>query len=99
MTVRSVGQFLNVEEKIASKGDLKVPAFFTDVEDKGLLLSRKDRAGKNMELSPQLRLYCRLPVLCCLCRFEWPKRMSCSKLPEYGGKELCMDAQVEIFYV
>ena len=27
--------------------------------------------------------------------FEWPKRMSCSKLPEYGGTELCMDAQAQ----
>lgn len=27
--------------------------------------------------------------------FEWPKRMSCSKLPEYGGAELCMDAQAQ----
>lgn len=27
--------------------------------------------------------------------FEWPKRMSCSKLPEYGGPELCMDAQAQ----
>ena len=28
--------------------------------------------------------------------FEWPKRMSCSKLPEYGGAELCMDAQAQV---
>ena len=27
--------------------------------------------------------------------FEWPERMSCSKLPEYGGTELCMDAQAQ----
>merc|ERR1719348_1545695 len=27
--------------------------------------------------------------------FEWPKRMSCNKLPEYGGTELCMDAQAQ----
>ena len=27
--------------------------------------------------------------------FEWPERMSCSKLPEYGGPELCMDAQAQ----
>jgi len=27
--------------------------------------------------------------------FAWPKRMSCDKLPEYGGKELCMDAQAQ----
>ena len=27
--------------------------------------------------------------------FEWPKRMSCSKLPEYGGSQLCMDAQAQ----
>ena len=27
--------------------------------------------------------------------FEWPKRMACGKLPEYGGTELCMDAQAQ----
>jgi len=27
--------------------------------------------------------------------FEWPKRMSCEDLPEFGGAELCMDAQAQ----
>jgi len=27
--------------------------------------------------------------------FEWPSRMSCALLPEYGGKELCMDAKAQ----
>merc|ERR1719204_969894 len=27
--------------------------------------------------------------------FEWPKRMSCERLPEYGSTELCMDQQAK----
>ena len=45
---------------------------------------------------PACRSLCERAKLGCLpvmqkYGFEWPKRMSCSKLPEYGGTELCMD--------
>ena len=49
---------------------------------------------------PACRSVCERAKLGCLpvmqkYGFEWPKRMSCSKLPEYGGPELCMDAQAQ----
>ena len=49
---------------------------------------------------PACRSVCERAKLGCLpvmqkYGFEWPKRMSCSKLPEYGGTELCMDAQAQ----
>ena len=49
---------------------------------------------------PACRSVCERAKLGCLpvmqkYGFEWPKRMSCSRLPEYGGAELCMDAQAQ----
>jgi len=49
---------------------------------------------------PACRSVCERAKLGCLpvmqkYGFEWPKRMSCNKLPEYGGTELCMDAQAQ----
>ncbi|XP_023341324.1 frizzled-8 [Eurytemora carolleeae] len=49
---------------------------------------------------PACRSVCERAKLGCLpvmqkYGFEWPSRMSCSLLPEYGGKELCMDAQAQ----
>jgi len=49
---------------------------------------------------PACRSLCERAKLGCLpvmqkYGFEWPKRMSCSKLPEYGGTELCMDPQAQ----
>ena len=49
---------------------------------------------------PACRSVCERAKLGCLpvmqkYGFEWPQRMSCSHLPEYGGTELCMDAQAQ----
>lgn len=49
---------------------------------------------------PACRSVCERAKLGCLpvmqkYGFEWPQRMSCARLPEYGGAELCMDSRAK----